>query len=85
MFLGGMNSALFKPSTTTFYPVTSQSYWLLSGRANVNEQQVDSLGSFSAIIDTGTSVVIAPSASAKRFWDAVPDSGSYGSGYYTYP
>ena len=85
LFLGGLNSAHYKSGSTHFYPVTSQSYWLISGRANVGDQQVESLGSFSAVIDTGTSVVIAPTASAKRFWDAVPNSGAYGGGYYTYP
>ncbi|ORY89618.1 aspartic peptidase domain-containing protein [Leucosporidium creatinivorum] len=85
LYLGGMNSELYTAGSTVFYPVTSQSYWLLSASANVGSTAVSTLGTFSAIIDTGTSVIVAPTASAKKFWAAVPDSGVYGSGYYTYP
>lgn len=85
LFLGGMNPALYNADSTTFYPVTSKSYWLLDAQANVEGKEVSALGTFSAIIDTGTSVVVAPSASAALFWAAVPNSAVYGSGYYSYP
>ncbi|GAA5913302.1 hypothetical protein JCM8208_005203 [Rhodotorula glutinis] len=85
LYLGGMNSALFRASSTKAYPVVSQSYWLLAAKANVGGSAVGSVGQFNAIIDTGTSVIVAPTASARQFWAAVPNSGVYGSGYYTYP
>lgn len=58
LYLGGMNPGLYTAGTTVNYPVTSQSYWLLAARANVGEQQVGALGGFSAIVDTGTSVIV---------------------------
>lgn len=106
LYLGGKNSALFRQGTTVSYPVTSQSYWLLGARANVGSNSIDSLGTFQAIIDTGTSVIVvssgrrlrlaehladlahpsqAPTADVSKFWAAVPNSGVYGAGYYTFP
>ncbi|GAA5988339.1 hypothetical protein JCM10908_002172 [Rhodotorula pacifica] len=86
LFLGGMNSAHYAPGSTHWYPVTSQGYWTLAAKAAVNNKVVGSLGTFSAIVDTGTSVIVAPTAAAKQFWAAVPNSASYGSGgYWTYP
>lgn len=85
LFLGGMNPSLYVSGTTSWYPVTSQAYWTISATANVAGTPVSALGSFNAIIDTGTSVVVAPTASAATFWGAVPGSAVYGSGYYTYP
>lgn len=58
LYLGGKNPALYRAGTTVSYPVTSQSYWLLSARANVGASTIGSLGSFQAIIDTGTSVIV---------------------------
>ncbi|GAA6040058.1 hypothetical protein JCM8097_004759 [Rhodosporidiobolus ruineniae] len=87
LFLGGMNAAHYAAGSTKWYPVASQSYWLLSTQANVAGKQVSSVGSFNSIVDTGTSVIVAPTAAAKKFWAAVPNSGEYssGSGYYTFP
>lgn len=58
LYLGGLNSALFVAGSTIWYPVTSQSYWVIPGTANVAGQPVTAVGTFSAIIDTGTSVVV---------------------------
>ncbi|TNY22212.1 aspartic protease [Rhodotorula diobovata] len=85
LYLGGMNSALFKAGSTKAYPVVSQSYWLLATKANVGGSPVAAVGQFNAIVDTGTSVIVAPTQAARQFWASVPDSGVYGSGYYTYP
>ncbi|PRQ76535.1 aspartic protease [Rhodotorula toruloides] len=107
LYLGGLNSALYQAGSTKWYPVTSQSYWLLASQANVGGKAVSSVGTFNAIIDTGTSVIVvssnrcgratqgrarltplpsqAPTQAAAAFWAAVPGSGTYGSGYYTYP
>ncbi|GAA5824372.1 hypothetical protein JCM11251_000393 [Rhodosporidiobolus azoricus] len=85
LYLGGMNSALYAAGSTKWYPVASQSYWLLATTANVGNTAISSVGAFNSIVDTGTSVIVAPSAAAAAFWAAVPNSGVYGSGYYTYP
>lgn len=58
LYLGGKNSALFTAGSTVSYPVTSQSYWLINARANVGSENVGSLGTFQAIVDTGTSVIV---------------------------
>ncbi|GAA5824270.1 hypothetical protein JCM3770_004381, partial [Rhodotorula araucariae] len=85
LFLGGMNKALYKAGSTHAYPVVSQSYWLLATKANVGGTVVSSVGTFNSIVDTGTSVIVAPTQAAQQFWAAVPNSGVYGSGYYTFP
>ncbi|GAA5909327.1 uncharacterized protein JCM6883_005843 [Sporobolomyces salmoneus] len=84
LYLGGLDSSMFKAGTTKYYPVTNAGYWLLDAKVNVEGTQVGSVGTFSAIIDTGTSVIVAPTADAAAFWAQVPNSGVYGSGYYTY-
>lgn len=58
LYLGGMNSALFKAGSTKAYPVVSQSYWLLATKANVGGSPVAAVGQFNAIVDTGTSVIV---------------------------
>jgi hypothetical protein len=55
LFLGGMNSELYVAGSTVWTPVTSKSYWVVSSTANVNGAAVLSL---SAIIDSGTSVIV---------------------------
>lgn len=54
LFLGGMNDKLYEQGSTTWYPVTSQSYWLLAGKALVGGKAVSGLSTVSALIDTGT-------------------------------
>jgi len=81
LYLGGMNAARFT-GTTTWAPVTSKSYWVIAGNAYVGSTLAKS---FNAIIDSGTTVVVAPTAEAKAFWAKVPNSGVYGGGYYTFP
>ncbi|KAH8914486.1 acid protease [Atractiella rhizophila] len=44
------------------------------------------LAYINAIIDTGTSIIVAPPSDATTFWDQVTGSAQYGnSGYYTFP
>ena len=84
LFLGGANSRRFTSGSTVWYPVTSATYWVIKARGYVAGKKVSSLGTFNAIIDTGTTVVLAPTASAKAFWAKVPNSSAYGGGYYEY-
>ena len=58
LFLGGMNSAHFAAGSTHWYSVISQGYWTLAAKAAVNNKVVSSLGTFSALVDTGTSVIV---------------------------
>lgn len=58
LFLGGMDSSKIKFGSTKYYPVTNAGYWLLDAKVNVAGVPVSSLGKFSAIVDTGTSVIV---------------------------
>lgn len=82
LYLGGMNPSSFIAGSTQWTNVVSQSYWVVSSTANVNG--LPSL-KFNAIVDSGTSVIVAPTKSASSFWATVPDSAPYGGGYYAYP
>lgn len=100
LFLGGSNADHYSGSLE-FYPVTSQSYWVIKGSAKING--VTAVSGASMIIDTGlfqlllsariislrlpagTTVIVAPTSNAKAFWSQVPGAASYGNGYYTYP
>ncbi|GAA5965342.1 hypothetical protein JCM3765_007171 [Sporobolomyces pararoseus] len=84
LYLGGLDSSKIVAGSTKYYPVTNAGYWLLDAKVNIGGTAVSSVGKFSAIIDTGTSVIVAPTADAAAFWAKVPNSGVYGSGYYTY-
>ncbi|GAA5935111.1 uncharacterized protein JCM15063_003152 [Sporobolomyces koalae] len=84
LYLGGLDPSKYTAGSTKYYPVTNAGYWLLDAKVNVGGQQVAKVGKVSAIIDTGTSVIVAPTADAAAFWAQVPNSGSYGGGYYTY-
>lgn len=86
LFLGGMNSALYT-GATTWAPVLQQAYWTVAGQVLVNGAQVTSVGTISSVIDTGTTLVVAPTADAAAFWAAVPGSAPYAGGnrYYTFP
>ncbi|GAA5892131.1 hypothetical protein JCM8208_001443 [Rhodotorula glutinis] len=85
LFLGGMNANNFVSGTTTYAPVIQQAYWTVAGQVLVNGKQVTSVGTISSVIDTGTTLVVAPTNDAAAFWAAVPNSASYGNGYYTFP
>lgn len=86
LYLGGMNGNLYQSGSTSWYALSAQNYWLINAGAYLNGTVISSAGldSFGAIIDTGTSVIVAPTSEAKAFWAAVPNSGSYGSGFYTF-
>ena len=62
LFLGGMDSAKYQSGTTKSYPVTNAGYWLLDAKVNVGGTAVSTVGKFSAIIDTGTSVIVVSAA-----------------------
>ena len=83
LFLGGANKDKYVGSFE-WHDVTSESYWVLQGTANIGGKQVVQKP-FNAIIDTGTTVVVAPPDEAKQFWSQVPGAEEYGNGYWTFP
>lgn len=82
LYLGGANPNMYK-GDIEWHPVVSQSYWVLNGDAYVDQKKASD--DFYAIIDTGTTVVVAPPDQAQQFWDTVEGSAPYGGGYYTFP
>ncbi|BGP29181.1 hypothetical protein JCM10296v2_000919 [Rhodotorula toruloides] len=87
LYFGGMNPAHYVAGTTQWASVTSQSYWVVTGATAVNGKAVSAVNNFNAIIDTGTTLIVIPTAAAQSFWAAVPNSAPYsgGGGYYTFP
>ncbi|GAA5859982.1 hypothetical protein JCM1840_001827 [Sporobolomyces johnsonii] len=85
LYLGGMDPAHYVSGSTQWTPVTTQSYWVVSAVANVNSAAVSALGSFSAIVDSGTTIIVVPTAQAQTFYASVPGSEADSNGYYTFP
>ncbi|GAA5837385.1 hypothetical protein JCM3766R1_000431 [Sporobolomyces carnicolor] len=85
--LGGMVSSRYVSGTTQWTPVTSQSYWNVQAQTQVNGKGVSSLGTFAAIVDSGTTLIVVPTSDAQNFYAAVPGAAPYsgGGGYYTFP
>jgi hypothetical protein len=75
LFLGGMNPSLYVSGSTVWSPVTSQSYWTIAGKANIGS--TTGAATFSAIIDSGTTLIVAPTAAAQAFWAKVPGAAPY--------
>jgi hypothetical protein len=82
LYLGGANSNKYQ-GDLEWHDVVSESYWVLEGEAYVDNNKASD--DFYAIVDTGTTVVVAPPAEAEAFWDKVPGSEPYAGGYYTFP
>jgi cathepsin D len=79
----GTNNALYTGGFTVV-PVTQEGYWQVDMDA-VSVGTTKALGTTSAIIDSGTTLIVAPTADAAKFYQSVPGSASVGDGYYTYP
>ena len=82
LYLGGANPAKYQ-GNIEWHPVVSESYWVLTGDAQVDGKSASS--EFYGIIDTGTTVVVAPPKQAEAFWDKIDNSEAIGGGYYTFP
>ncbi|GAA6059653.1 hypothetical protein JCM10212_004156 [Sporobolomyces blumeae] len=85
LYLGGMNSAKYVSGSTSYTPLVSKDYWSIQASTYVNGNAVSSLGTFSAIVDSGTTLIVAPTSFAKTFYASVPGASAYGSGYYQFP
>ncbi|KAG8948333.1 Type I transmembrane sorting receptor [Tulasnella sp. 424] len=90
---GCINSAKYTGSIS-YYPLDSsatywiQYYWnIKSGGFSYNGGS--SSGSFSAVIDSGTTLIYIPTAAAKNFYASIPGAkdanSTVGAGFYTYP
>lgn len=86
--MGGTNSSLFTGSIN-YVPLVSQSFWTVQlAGVSVGGQAIQGSASSSAIIDTGTTLIGAPSTVVSSVYSSIsgaePASGEQ-SGYYTFP
>ncbi|GAA5887285.1 hypothetical protein JCM6882_002475 [Rhodosporidiobolus microsporus] len=62
-----------------------RTYWQIGGSAPfVNSAQASS-SRVNMILDSGTTLIIAPSAAATAFWNAVPGAQKYDDNFWSYP
>ncbi|KAG7445898.1 acid protease [Guyanagaster necrorhizus] len=87
LFLGGVNTNKFTGSFTTSQ-VSNTGFWQISmDSANVDGEAV--VGNLSAIIDTGTTLIIGDTKSVSELYDSISGSKdasqTVGDGYFTVP
>lgn len=87
LYLGGTNSKLYTGSIT-YTPVTTQGYWQVALQGvTVNGNSV--LGTTQSVIDTGTTLIIAPADQVNKLYAAIPGSKdaskTVGAGFHTFP
>ncbi|KAI6138205.1 aspartic peptidase domain-containing protein [Pisolithus thermaeus] len=78
--IGGINSALYSGSLT-YTPVTQQGYWQISGDSISANGNV-ALSSFSAVVDTGTTLIIGDLDTVGQFYSSL-NATDLGNGFYT--
>lgn len=61
-----------------------QGFWQISLDA-VSVSSTIAVQSQQAVIDTGTTVIIAPTAAVDQFYAALPNSTDFGNGFYAFP
>ncbi|KZT59560.1 acid protease [Calocera cornea HHB12733] len=87
LWLGG-SDAPFVQGPIDWTPVTKQKYWEVGVDALRVGYEDTAAGNFSAIIDTGTTLVIGDSARVGAFYALIPgakEDASVGSGFYSFP
>ncbi|GAA5896719.1 hypothetical protein JCM6882_005019 [Rhodosporidiobolus microsporus] len=81
LYLGGMDQSKFQ-GELNFSPVTEQGYWMIQGDAGTGGTKTST--SASMIVDTGTTLIIAPKTDAAHFFRQVPTARRWKNGYYAY-
>lgn len=82
LFLGGVDPARYK-GDITYTPVTQKGYWMVKGSAFANGNATTIVNTH-FIMDTGTTLIIAPPADAAAFYKQIPTARKWKSGYYMY-
>ncbi|KZT25209.1 acid protease [Neolentinus lepideus HHB14362 ss-1] len=87
LYLGGTDSSKYS-GDFTYVPVTQEGYWQVDlDSVNVNGKAA--VNSLSAIIDTGTTLIVGDSDSVSQLYGSIDGakdaSSSVGQGYYTVP
>lgn len=82
---GGVDQTKFSGSLTLFSNVNTQGFWEgAMGDITVNGQSVNLAGR-TAILDTGTTLIVAPPSDAAAVHAAIPGAASDGQGGFTLP
>ncbi|KXN87900.1 Aspartic protease [Leucoagaricus sp. SymC.cos] len=87
LFLGGADSDLFTGDFTNVH-VTQEGFWQVD-LDSVNVGGDAAASNLAGVIDTGTSLIVAPQADVARFYEAIPGSqdasSTVGDGFFTFP
>ncbi|GAA6061388.1 hypothetical protein JCM10212_000648 [Sporobolomyces blumeae] len=81
LYLGGMDESRFEGGIN-WSPVTQQAYWTIKGGAGVAGEITNPSSSF--IMDTGTTLIIAPPEDAAKFYAKIPTARKWKDSYYIY-
>ena len=82
--LGGTNNASFT-GEIEFHPLSSDAgYWIIGG-GSVTVGGQTSASQIQTIIDSGSTIITAPTADADAFWQNVQGAQAYEQGLYTFP
>ncbi|GAA5972644.1 hypothetical protein JCM11641_002952 [Rhodosporidiobolus odoratus] len=86
LHLGGPNEDFYK-GDFEWHQVRKRAYYNISGQIQLNGDNVFRAASRASIIDSGTTLIVAPAAEAATFWSQVPGAQVYddAEGYWTYP
>ncbi|GAA5846912.1 hypothetical protein JCM5353_006015 [Sporobolomyces roseus] len=85
LFLGGPNPDQYK-GRLEWHPVRKQAYYNITGDVFLNNNYVFDTAR-NTVIDSGTTLIIAPPGDADKFWAQVPGASRWdrADGYYTFP
>ncbi|KAG2132860.1 aspartic peptidase domain-containing protein [Suillus bovinus] len=82
LYVGGVNSALYR-GPFTYIPVTQQGYWQVTGDA-IGINGKDIIDGFSAIVDTGTTLILGDTSYVSQLYAAI-NATEVGGGVYSLP
>ncbi|GAA5823650.1 hypothetical protein JCM11251_000711 [Rhodosporidiobolus azoricus] len=82
LYLGGIDESKFT-GEMSWSPVTEQGYWMIQGDAGTGGNKTSTGASM--IVDTGTTLIIAPKSQAAHFFEKIPNARRWKQGYYSYP
>ncbi|POY74107.1 hypothetical protein BMF94_2919 [Rhodotorula taiwanensis] len=82
LYLGGSDSSKYTGELVST-PVVHEGYWMVQGSAGVGGYTTSKDANM--IIDTGTTLVVAPPNEAAKFFAQVRGAKAFQNGYYSYP
>jgi len=83
---GGLDSSKFDANTlVTFDNVNQQGFWEGPLQISIDGNNIGLSSATTAILDTGTSLIVAPQSDAETFHNAIPGAKDAGQGSFTIP